>query len=303
MTCVEEVRGTIFQIQRWSVNDGDGIRSTVFFKGCPLRCRWCANPESWKGAPEVLFFAECCVVCGRCAAACPQGALQWEPGVKPVLTGSCQGCGACSAVCPGGARKQMGYPVTVAEVMAVLKRDAIFYRESGGGVTFSGGEPFAQAEFLRALAASCGSLGIDTAVETSGYYDWEKVKDIFDKLDCAFVDIKHMDSVQHRQWTGVDNSVILDNIGQISRQTRTIVRVPLMEEVNATETNIRQMCEFLIRNTRVDGVELLSYHDLGEAKYRAAGGEYHAFTTPDGPKLEFLKEIIAGYGLRVFDFS
>ncbi|WP_084578199.1 glycyl-radical enzyme activating protein [Sporomusa malonica] len=250
--------GNIFQIQRWSLHDGEGIRSTIFFKGCPLRCKWCSNPESWNGNPEV---------------------------------------------CPTGARKTIGSTVTVEDVLKVVKRDAVFYRESGGGVTFSGGEPFAQPEFLRQLTAACSQLGIDTAVETSGYFDFEQVKDIFEQLDCVFVDIKHMDDEVHKKMTGVSNRKILENIKQISRMhPNTIVRVPFIEEVNANEQNIKAMCEYL-SHTRVVGVELLPYHDFGQSKYSAMGIQGQDFTTPAAAKIDDAKRIIADYGICIVDFK
>ncbi|HMM22069.1 MAG TPA: glycyl-radical enzyme activating protein [Selenomonadales bacterium] len=296
--------GTIFQIQRWSIHDGEGVRSTVFLKGCPLRCKWCANPESWNGNPEVLFFQEKCTGCNRCVPVCGEGAIDPGETAGRFSRERCSCCARCCEVCPTGARKRIGAKVTVEDVLQVIRRDAVFYRESGGGVTFSGGEPFAQPEFLRQLAAACRRLGIDTAVETSGYFDWEQVKDIFGLLDGVFVDIKHMDDERHRQMTGVGNRGILENIARISLlHPNTIVRVPLIEEVNAHEQNIRAMGEFLKNHTRVKGVEFLPYHDFGEAKYRAVGAQGQAFTTPDGAKIAAMKEIIAAYGIDIVDFK
>ncbi|XER09509.1 4-hydroxyphenylacetate decarboxylase activating enzyme [Sporomusa rhizae] len=207
-------------------------------------------------------------------------------------------------MCPTGARKLIGSTVTVDDVLKVIKRDAVFYRESGGGVTFSGGEPFAQPEFLRQLVAACSRLGIDTAVETSGYFDFEQVKDIFELLDCVFVDIKHMDDECHKKMTGVSNRKILENITLISRlHPNTIVRVPLIEEVNAHEKNIKAMCEFIRKETQVKGIELLPYHDFGESKYRAIGAQGQAFTTPTAAKMAAVKEIIAGYGINIVDYK
>ena len=192
----------------------------------------------------------------------------------------------------------------VEDVLAVIKRDAIFYRESGGGVTFSGGEPFAQPEFLRQLVTACNRLGIDTAVETSGYFDWDSAKDIVGHLDCVFVDIKHMDDEVHQQMTGVGNRRILENIAAISKlNPNTIVRVPLIEEVNAGEKNIRKMCEYLKSNTSVEGVELLPYHDFGAAKYNAVGAANQSFSTPDAAKIDEIKRVITEYGLHIVDFK
>jgi len=292
--------GHIFQMQRWSINDGEGIRTTVFLKGCPLRCRWCANPESWKHEPEILFFPEKCTGCGACAQVCNAGAIAVDGFVRE----KCCGCGQCSEVCPTGVRKKIGSRMTVDEVIKVIKRDAIFYRESGGGVTFSGGEPFAQPEFLRQLVKACYQLGLDTAVETSGYFEWEQVQDIFTLLDCVFVDIKHMDEEFHKQMTGVSNRRILENIISISKMhSNTIIRVPLISGVNDQEENIRQMCESIFQHTRVAGIEILPYHDFGEGKFSAIGAVHQTFTTPDRAHLETVKKIITDYGIPVLDFK
>lgn len=301
---MKQCNGTIFQIQRWSINDGEGVRSTVFLKGCPLRCKWCANPESWNKNPEILFFQEKCIGCRRCISVCSKHAITIENTINHFNRERCCVCAKCCKVCPTGARKMMGSMVTVEEVLKILKRDVVFYRESGGGVTFSGGEPFAQLEFLRQLVVSCNQLGIDTAVETSGCFDLEQVKDIVEYLDCIFVDIKQMDDEVHKKMTGVSNIKILENIAQISQvHPNTIVRVPLIEEVNASEQNIKNMCEFLKKNTRVRGVELLPYHDFGKSKYSAIGYHSQTFTTPSDAKITAIKAIISTYGIRILDFK
>ncbi|MDR3591111.1 MAG: glycyl-radical enzyme activating protein [Negativicutes bacterium] len=297
--------GVVFQIQRWSVHDGEGIRSTVFLKGCPLRCKWCANPESWNSSPEVLYNRERCSGCGRCVRACVSGAIIMTDGTLPDFArASCSGCGKCCEACLAGARTKIGSVVTVEDVMQVIKRDAVFYRASGGGVTFSGGEPFAQPEFLRQLVAACTRLGLDTAVETSGFFDWEQVQDIFEGLDAVFVDIKHMDDKIHKKMTGASNQRILANITSISqRHPKTIVRVPLIPQVNGGEENVRRMCEFLRQNTRVEGIELLPYHDFGASKYSAAGIACPTFQAPEPSEMEDVKRIIQEYGISVLDFK
>lgn len=298
-------QGIIFQIQRWSVNDGDGIRSTVFFKGCPLRCRWCANPESWSHNIEILYSPTLCSHCGRCADVCQTSASSRQADGRVRFDRSlCTACGSCVAVCPTGARKTMGKQVSVADVMRVIKRDAVFYHESGGGVTFSGGEPFAQPEFLRQLVTACQTLGLETAVETSGCFDLAAVQDVLEMLDCVFVDIKHMDDEKHLHLTGVSNKTILANIAAFSKvHPRVIVRVPLIHNVNDTRENIEAMCAFLQQETGVVGVELLPYHNYGQAKYEAVGAEFYAFSTPDEETLARVRQWIAAYGIAVFDFK
>jgi len=296
--------GTVFQIQRWSIHDGEGVRSTVFFKGCPLRCRWCANPESWSSNPEIFYFQERCTHCGRCVTGCQVGVNRLKEGSLSFDRTKCTGCGTCAEICPTGARQKMGSVMTTEEVMKVIKRDAVFYRESGGGVTFSGGEPFMQLDFLRELVLNCSRIGIDTAVETCGYFDWEQGKDIIALLDGVFVDIKHMDDRIHQKVTGVSNVPILENVIRIAEvQPNTIVRVPLMEEINASEKNIRAMCEFIKQHTKVKGIELLPYHHLGEAKHNAKGELCQVFTTPDAEKIVAMKAMITSYGIAIIEYQ
>ena len=254
--------------------------------------------------PEVLVFPEKCTGCNRCLAVCDQGAITAGKTAPCFDREQCSGCAKCCEVCPTGSRKFIGSVMTVDEVLKVVNRDAVFYRESGGGVTFSGGEPFAQPEFLRQLVTACNQLGIDTAVETSAYFDWEQVKDICGRLDGVFVDIKHMDDACHQKMTGVGNRRILENIVRISQlQPNTIVRVPLIAEVNANEQNIHELGEFLKKNARVTGIELLPYHDFGESKYRAIGVSGQTFTTPAAATIDKLKRILSDQGFRLIDFK
>ena len=217
---------------------------------------------------------------------------------------ACTGCFKCSAVCPTGARKPMGRVTAVDDVMSVVKKDAVFYRESGGGVTFSGGEPFFQADFLRQLVRECSRLGIDTAVETSGYFQLAEVQDIIAELDTVFVDIKHMDDAKHQTLTGVGNRVILENIAAISQiHSNVVVRVPLVETVNSDDINIRAMCEYIKQQTKVRAVEILPYHDFGQTKFSGIGLTAAQFTPPDPKTLQNIKNIIDGYGIMLIEFK
>lgn len=300
------ISGNVFQIQRWSVHDGNGIRSTVFLKGCPLRCKWCANPESWNSNPEVLYFRERCTGCGQCSLKCSYQTIESQKDIALSFSREkCCCCGICCEVCPSGARKKIGSLMTVAEVMNVLQRDSIFYRESEGGVTFSGGEPFAQVRFLRELILACKRLAIDTAVETSGYFQWEEVEDIFEELDTVFIDIKHMDEQIHKRLTGASNRKILDNIIRISQKhNHVIIRVPLIDGINDDKNNIEKMCEFLRENATIFGVELLPYHTLGNSKMNALDREEcEVFITPDTRKIENIKRTIAEYEIKNIDFK
>jgi pyruvate formate lyase activating enzyme len=294
----------IFQVQRWSIHDGDGIRSTVFFKGCPLRCKWCANPESWYQKLELMVYEQKCRQCKRCLAVCEHGAItQSAAGKIQFDHAKCVYCQKCLAVCMHGARKHIGESVTVEEVMQMIRKDCIFYQESGGGVTFSGGEPFMQGSYLRQLVSQCHAMGIDTAVETSAYFDFAENQDIIAALDAIFIDIKHMDDEIHQALTGVSNQKILENIKQISKlQQNIIIRVPLIREVNATEKNIRSTCEFLREQTTIKQIELLPYHMLGEHKMEALGIVVQAYTTPTEEEIKNLEQIIESYDLSIVKF-
>ncbi|SFL35521.1 glycyl-radical enzyme activating protein [Pelosinus propionicus] len=298
--------GNVFQIQRWSVHDGDGVRSTVFLKGCPLRCKWCANPESWKPHPEIFYFRDRCTDCAQCSLVCNHQAISKDEGVPHYFDREkCCCCGDCCEACPNGAKKKIGSLMRVEEVIKILKRDSIFYRESNGGVTFSGGEPFAQTEFLRELVLACKNFAIDTAIETSGYFEWEEAEDIIKELDTVFIDIKHMDERIHKRLTGVSNRKILENVLRISQNHHdVIIRVPLIRGVNDDRNNIEQMCQFLQENTRILGVELLPYHSLGHSKMDALDREgLEIFNTPDAEQVEHIKKIIAKYKIQNIDFK
>ena len=235
---------------------------------------------------------------------CPQQAIFQADGKIQFDRTKCNGCGKCASVCPTGARKLLGETVSAAELVRRLARDAVFYRESGGGVTFSGGEPFMQPEFLRELVFACKRQGIDTAVETSGFFELEPVKDIIEALDFIFIDLKVVNSQQHQNWTGTENERILANIAAISKLNQeVVVRVPLMEEVNSSEENMEALCEFLQAETKVKGVELLTYHNLGQNKYQAIGSQSEDFTAPSEEKIALLKQKITDHGITVFDFT
>lgn len=295
----------ILQIQRFSVNDGEGIRSTVFFKGCRLRCRWCANPESWSWTPQIMFYAHKCTSCGRCAAVCPSGATQTDAfGRIHYSSALCATCGTCLKSCPHKARVLLGHPLTVEEVLAEIKKDLVFYEESGGGVTFSGGEPFLHPVYLRQLLDACAAWGISTAAESCGCFDWEECSDLIPRLDQLFLDIKLMDAREHQRYTGQDNTLILENIVRCSAANNNIVvRVPAIAGVNATEENIGAMCHFLLEQTNIRHIELLPYHKLGYEKMQALGLHGELFATPSAQELAELTELIHSYGLTTVSYK
>jgi len=278
--------GVIFHIQKFSVHDGPGLRTTVFFKGCNLRCRWCHNPESWLPTPQMMRFAEKCTGCGLCREVCPSN------GEKCTL------CGLCTEVCTPGARSITGKGYTADQVMAQIRADRAFYEKSGGGVTFSGGECMLQPEFLGALLRTCREEGIATAVDTAGCVPYDRFVQILPKTDLFLYDIKCISSGLHRQYTGTDNSLILKNYQKLlASGTRVWVRVPVVPGFNDSVDEMEKIRAFLAEN-RPEKLELLAYHDLGAAKFAAAGhGKPWKTQPPTDEYMQTLKAYFAEAGL------
>ena len=295
----------IFQLQRLSVNDGEGIRTTVFFKGCALRCQWCANPESWAFDAQLMFFPHKCTGCGNCVTVCKQEAnVRNNDGAINFISSNCINCGECLACCPADARQVMGEELTIDAVMTQLKKDYIFYLESGGGVTFSGGEPFLHPEYLRLLNARCHQLGINTAVESCAYFDFAACQDIIANMDQIFFDLKIMDSAKHKQYTGVTNERILANIEAASKINDNIfVRVPVITGVNDSDENMSALAKFLLAKTSITRVELLPYHKLGLEKMTALGMPAVVFETPSEAKMEELNSLLVREGMTIVSFK
>jgi pyruvate formate lyase activating enzyme len=295
--------GVIFDIKRYSINDGPGIRTTVFLKGCPLRCPWCHNPEGQSFLPEIMLRSRRCLGdCVECVAACEPGALA-KPGAAPVLDKNrCDLCGRCAAVCPTGAIEIVGRRVDAAEVIRELERDRAFYEESGGGVTFSGGEPLAQPDFLAEALDGLRARGLHTAVDTCGYAPPEALAQVADRADLFLFDLKLMDEKKHDDLTGQPNGVILENFRRLVRLGRKIVvRLPLVAGVNDDETNIRETAEFLAGLGAVAEIGLLPYHRLGGDKYQGLGKTNRAerLTAPSEETLRQITRDLESRGFRV----
>lgn len=274
-----EQTGIILRIEKISMNDGCGLRTVVFFKGCPLACAWCSTPESQSCLPEPYYRAEKCTLCGRCAAVCPNGALTVDTALGRIVrdTAKCTGCAACARVCPTGAQGMYGKRMTVREVMKQIHRDEVFYFHSGGGVTLSGGDILMQAEFARSLLEECKDSGLDTMAEMDLYGSYEKIAMLLPYLDRFYVDIKVMDDALHRKWTGRSNATILENVRRAARDCgsgRIHIRVPLVWGINDSEENIRATAEFCRELQGCAGLEFLPYHRLGQATYAYLGREY-----------------------------
>jgi len=271
------IYGRVFNIQKFSLHDGPGIRTTVFLKGCPLRCRWCDNPESWLPEPELGFSRSLCDKCGKCLPACTEGAISLdEDGMPQIDRKRCTVCEMCVTACPREALAIYGKSYTAQEVFQTVYQDAHFYRGSGGGVTFSGGEPLLQPSFVVDVCRLCHEAHIHTAMETSGYADSAALKDILPHIDLLFYDLKHMDPDKHTELTGQSNSRILDNASLAVRSGANIwFRIPLIPGINDTPQNIHNTSLFareLLGESAF--IELMPYHPLGAGKYEATGRTY-----------------------------
>ena len=275
-------KAIFFDIQRNSFVDGPGIRTTVFFKGCNLKCAWCHNPESQSAKPQMMFYKDKCTGCGKCKSVCPYHLEQ------------CELCGKCTLYCPVDARKVCGKEHTVDEVLKEVLKDKAFYETSGGGVTFSGGECMLQIDFLAEILKKCKENGIHTAVDTAGHIPFESFEKILPYTDLFLYDIKIFDSQKHKQYVGVGNELILENLKKLfERKAKLWIRIPIIPDVNDSIEEIQKIKDFLKTNGTPEKIELLPYHAMGENKYRAIGKEPQIFKTPDAENMKRLKEIFA----------
>jgi len=271
-----ETRGCIFDLERFATKDGPGIRTVVFFKGCALRCRWCQNPESQLGRPEVIYDDSRCRGCRRCLESCPSGAIRFDERLGLITDRrTCRGCGICAERCFSDARRLAGKEVALTELLAEINRDRSFFEYSGGGVTFSGGEPLLQDAFLLAACRECRKAGIPTALETSGHAPWETLERLVPFLDLIFFDFKHPDPQLHRRHTGVGNRRILKNLRMLNaRKAPLVVRIPVIPGFNDSPAVLTRMFRFLMGLPHEAPVELLPFHRLGMSKYRGLGRAY-----------------------------
>ncbi len=277
---IEEARkttGTIFDIQRFAVHDGPGIRTLVFLKGCPLRCLWCANPESVNPQPELGFIKANCDGCGKCLAACPQQAISLDDESRPAIARErCNNCGQCSMDCSPHALIVYGREQSAEEVFNEVKRDNVFYRSSGGGVTVSGGEPLQQASFVKSLFSICREAGIPTALETCGFAPASILKEVLKLTDYVLFDLKCMDAEAHARLTGRSNAMILENARVVAGSGVAFrFRMPFVPGLNDNPENLGQI-GLLIKDLDTDKpeIELMPYHRMGLTKYDALGKDY-----------------------------
>ena len=302
-----DVTCPVFNIQTYSIHDGPGIRTTVFVKGCPLRCLWCANPESNLAKPQLMTYSSKCTGCGQCLPKCPKGAISIGPygegeSLKYIAITDrtkCVDCGACVKVCPAEAREIAGKTMTVREVIDKVKKDKLFYDGSGGGMTVSGGEPLSHPDFVANLMAAAHAEGITTCIETSSFGSREAVDKIYPHVDLALLDVKHMDNTTHEKLTGVPNTYILENIRHIALDLKVpvIIRVPTMPGYNDSPENIIATAKFA--QTLGDNVlvNLLPAPKLGESKNESLGvANKCTITVPTDEYMQSLKKLVEEAG-------
>ena len=293
----------LFDIKRYAIHDGPGIRTTLFLKGCPLRCIWCHNPESWSPQPQRLYKQQRCIGCRSCVDACPQGALTLTPeGIRP--TGNpCILCGTCARECPAAALEMSGRAWPMEELMAEVEKERGMMERSGGGVTLCGGEPLMHPSYVLDLLQELGRRGFHRAVDTSLYAAPEVVRTVAENCELLLVDLKLMDSARHELYTGVPNEIILQNIRIVAELgVPYFIRIPLIEGINADEANLEASARFLTSLPhKPDEVDLLPYHDIGKGKHERLGTKYNPDGIPMAKPTDMAQQraidLFASYGL------
>lgn len=267
-------KAVITDIQRFTVHDGPGLRTMVFFKGCPLRCKWCQNPETWNSKPEILYYADQCIRCGNCTAICPVGAIRLtETGVIKASS-QCVGCGKCAEVCYADAMKQSGKYMSVDEILAVVLKDQVFYEQSCGGMTLSGGECTLYAEFAQELLKKAQKYGIHTAIETCGFCAWERLHRMLEYTDLLLFDIKVPYSDKSIQYTGKDCRIIVENLRKAATLGKKIVlRYPMIPGVNDDMASLKTIGKIGADN-KIQEIHILPFHQMGQSKWHALGRKY-----------------------------
>jgi len=296
----EMLMGYVFNIQRYSIHDGSGIRTVVFLKGCPLNCLWCSNPESQECFPRILHDPQKCMNCNACILNCSNGAIKFENNIRWIDAKNCNICGDCLEDCYSNALELIGKQMKLEEVMQEVRKDKAFYLDSGGGVTLSGGEPSVQHKFAAKILEQCAKEGIDTTLETCGYTSWSVLNKLVERVNRVLYDIKHMDPQKHKFLVGKENKIILENARKIAALGREmIIRVPIIPTYNDSVEHIQKIIKFVKSLNVVNEIHLLPYHRFGKGKYTRLGLEYPLgdLKAPEQNEMERLKTICEKAGL------
>ncbi len=297
----DEHGAVVFDVKRYAINDGPGIRVTIFLKGCPLSCRWCHNPESISPKVQKMYSKNKCIGCGECVSICPVEACELTAGGIVTDNSICLRCGQCAEVCPALATEMSGHYESITELLKVIEKERPFFDQSGGGVTFSGGEPLLFPEFLAGILDACGRMQIHRTVDTSGLASTRTILEIAKRTDLFLYDLKLMDSEKHKLWTGVGNRRILQNLETLAKTGADIqIRIPLIKGVNCDEKNIEDTAFFInaLSGPR-KAISLLPYHNLAEGKSIKLGKDYNpgTMTNPDEKELARVIAQFAAHGL------
>jgi len=293
----------IFDIKPYAINDGPGIRIAIYFKGCPLACKWCHNPESISPHVQKMFSQKKCIGCGECVKACPKNACKLDP-LEGIITNPdlCKLCGKCAEACPTGASEMSGRIISPEDLVDRIKKESVFFDQSRGGVTFSGGEPLMQHEYLIKVLDECGREGIHRAVDTSGFAKTEILLEVAKRTDLFLYDLKMLDPEKHKKYTGVSNEKILENLQMLAEtDARINIRYPMIKGLNAEEVDIRDMGKFIASLAgEKKEISILPFHNLAEMKHKKLGNKYE-FTGMSEPSPEEQTkaiEIFKEYGLK-----
>jgi pyruvate formate lyase activating enzyme len=298
--------GQIFDIQRFSIHDGPGIRTTVFLKGCPLRCLWCGNPESIPREPSLSYLPDKCLACGDCADVCPEDAISFTPSGKAIVDRQrCTACGKCAPQCDPAALEMVGRSATAQEVLEVVLRDKPYYETSGGGMTLSGGEPLMQPEFAGALLREAKAAGLHTCVETSGYAVWGSIRKLVSLVDLWLYDIKESDNARHEKFVGKPREMIVENLRRLHAEgAKIILRCPMIPQYNARREHLDGIASLACGLPGIKGVQLLPYYDLWRAKLERFGLTTSLPETvkpPEASTVNAWEEYLRARGVTVID--
>lgn len=291
----------VFDIQKFCIHDGPGIRTNIFFKGCTLKCSWCANPESQSFEPELFVNKVKCIGCGNCVEACLNGTISEKDGQLIFDRTECVNCGKCVEVCHSDARKLYGEEYTIEEMITEADKDRPFYETSGGGVTFSGGEPALWPDHVREIAKHFSEEGISTAIETCGYAPWENYEKFIDYIDLVMFDVKIWDPEKHKEYCGASNELVFENLKKISKNNNTVIRMPIVPGINDSEEEIRSIAEYIKSLDTIETIHILAYHNMATGKYDGLGKTYALpdVEPPTDEHMQSIKTVIEEYGFIV----